>query len=75
MSCMKRYYELGMELDRKETPKSLEEYSREEWYEFAYTKVTGKELPENWKNDKALLKAYLPANIIDKTLSRNERRY
>jgi hypothetical protein len=74
MSCMKNYIELGMEIVRKELPKPLEEYSEKEWYEFAYKKVTGKELPENWKNDKALLKAYLPANIIDKTLSRNGRR-
>jgi len=69
MSCMKCYCELGLALDRKELPKPLAEYSQKEWYEFAYRYITGKKLPKNWKHDKTLLKAYLPANIIDEVLS------
>lgn len=65
MSCMKRYAELGSELDKKTTPKPLSEYTKKEWYKYAYKSVTGKSLPLFWKFNQAILETYLPANIID----------
>lgn len=69
MSCTKNYLDLGISMDEKTLPKPLTEYDQEEWYKFAHKYVTGKELPKNWMHDKALLNAYLPANIIDKAMS------